>query len=209
MVIETRHTETGGHVKRTQHYVKHLAEYVQKDNKFKPLLSDETFELLFRSSPLHDVGKVGVPDTILKNPGKLTPDEFEVMKGHTVYGKLIFDDAEAKLGENSFLSIARTIAYTHHEKWDGSGYPRGLKGENIPLYGRIMTIADIYDALISERLYKKAMPHEDAVAYIRKKSGQDLDPVIVNAFLMLQNEFRQVADRFADGSVKDVAFIIP
>jgi len=197
-VIETRHTETGNHVKRTKHYVKHLAEYLQKDKKYRPFLDDETIELLFRSSPLHDVGKVGVPDAILKNPGKLKTEEFEVMKRHTIYGKLIFDKAEAKLGQNSFLSIARTIAYTHHEKWDGSGYPIGLKGDAIPLYGRIMAIADIYDALISERLYKAAMSHEDTVAYIRECGGKDLDPTIVNAFLMIQNDFRQVAAQFAD-----------
>ena len=209
MVIETRHTETGGHVKRTQHYVKHLAEYLQKDKKYRALLDDETIELLFLSSPLHDVGKVGVPDSVLKNPGKLKAEEFEVMKQHTVYGKLIFDEAEAKLGENSFFAIARIIAYTHHEKWDGSGYPQGLKGEAIPLYGRIMAIADIYDALTSQRLYKDAMSHEDAVAYLEERGGTDLDPVVVGAFLKCQNEFRQVAARFADGSGSDISFIIP
>jgi len=205
MVIETRHTETGNHIKRTQYYVRHLAQYLQKDKKYRSLLDDETIELLFRSSPLHDVGKVGVPDTILKNPGKLTTEEFEVMKRHTIYGKLIFDEAEAKLGQNSFLSIARTIAYAHHEKWDGSGYPRGLKEDTIPLFGRIMAIADIYDALISERLYKDAMSHEDAAAYIREISGKHLDPAIVEAFLMLQDEFGQVAARFGDGAGRDIS----
>lgn len=209
MVIETRHTETGGHVKRTQYYVKHLAEYLQNDKKYRPMLDDETIELLFRSSPLHDVGKVGVPDTILKNPGKLTKEEFEVMKNHTVYGKQIFDEAETKLGQNSFLSIARTIAYSHHEKWDGSGYPRGLKGESIPLYGRIMAIADIYDALISERLYKAAMPHKDAVAYIEERSGIELDPAVVNAFINRKTAFRQVAARFSDGAGGDMNLINP
>jgi len=209
MVIETRHTETGNHVKRTQHYVKHLAEYLQKDKKYRLLLDDETIELLFRSSPLHDVGNVGVPDVILKNPGKLTTEEFEVMKRHTIFGKLIFDEAEAKLGQNSFLSIARTIAYTHHEKWDGSGYPRELKGDAIPLFGRIMAIADIYDALISERLYKDAMSHEDAADYISEISGKHLDPAIVEAFLMLQDDFREVAARFGDGVGRDTSFVTP
>ncbi len=208
-VIEKRHTETGGHVKRTQHYVRQLAQYLQKNKKYRSLLDDETIELLFRSSPLHDVGKVGVPDSVLKNPGKLNGTEFEVMKNHTVYGKQIFDAAEAKLGHNSFLSIARTIAYTHHEKWDGTGYPQGLRGETIPLYGRIMAIADIYDALTSKRIYKEAMSHDDAVAYMREKSGQELDPVIVNAFLKIQNEFKQIANRFTDRAVKDVTFTTP
>ena len=208
MVIETRHTETGGHVKRTQHYVKHLADYLQKDEKYQPLLDDETIGLLFYSSPLHDVGKVGVPDSVLKNPGKLNPEQFEVMKQHTVYGKLIFDEAEAKLGKNSFFSIARTIAYTHHEKWDGSGYPQGLSGEAIPLYGRIMAIADIYDALISRRAYKNAMPHEEAAEYLKEKSGKDLDPVVVQAFLKCQDEFRRVAARFADGTGNDINLIL-
>jgi response regulator RpfG family c-di-GMP phosphodiesterase len=207
MVIETRHTETGGHVKRTQHYVKHLAQWLKKNKKYRPLLSDETIELLFRSSPLHDVGKVGVPDAILKNPGKLTPDEFETMKYHTVYGKEIFDEAEAKLGHNSFLSIARTIAYTHHEKWDGSGYPRGLKGEAIPLYGRIMAIADIYDALISQRSYKAAMSHEAAADYIGKISGTELDPTIVDAFINCQAQFKEVANRYTDDSERELALV--
>jgi adenylate cyclase len=209
MVIETRHTETGGHVRRTQHYVKHLAEYLQKGGKYSSRLDDETVELLFRSSPLHDVGKVGVPDSVLKKPGKLTAEEFEVMKQHTVYGKLMFDEAESKLGHNSFLSIARTIAYTHHEKWDGSGYPQGLKGEGIPLYGRIMAVADIYDALTSKRLYKKAMPHDVAAAYIKERGGKDLDATIVDAFLECEDEFRQVAARFVDGAKHDISFITP
>jgi len=210
MVIETRHTETGGHVKRTQHYVKHLAEYLQKDKKkYGALLDDETVELLFYSSPLHDVGKVGVPDSVLKNPGKLTAAQFEVMKQHTVYGKLIFDAAEAKLGRNSFFAIARIIAYTHHEKWDGSGYPQGLTGEAIPLYGRIMALADIYDALISRRTYKAAMSHEAVADYLKSRSGKDLDPDIVRAFLTCQDEFRQIAVRFADGTGSDLSFIRP
>ncbi|RUA01310.1 MAG: hypothetical protein DSY89_04800 [Deltaproteobacteria bacterium] len=207
MVIETRHTETGGHVKRTQHYVKYLARFLQKNKKYRSILDDETVELLFYSSPLHDVGKVGVPDSVLKNPGKLKPEEFEVMKQHTVYGKLIFDEAEAKLGKNSFFSIARTIAYTHHEKWDGSGYPQGLSGKAIPLFGRIMAIADIYDALISRRVYKDAMCHEDAAAYLTERGGKDLDPDVVHAFLNCQDEFQKVAAHFSDGLGSDIHVI--
>ncbi len=199
MVIETRHLETGGHVKRTQLYVKHLAQSMQKDEKYRRMLDKDTVDLLYRSSPLHDVGKVGVPDAVLKKPGRLDQEEFEVMKRHTIYGKMIFDLAEEKLGHNSFLSIARTIAYTHHEKWDGSGYPQGLKGEEIPLFGRIMAVADIYDALVSRRVYKQPLSHDKATAIILEKSGKDLDPDVVKAFLSVQKEFQEVARRFADG----------
>ncbi len=207
MVIETRHHETGGHVKRTQHYVRLLAEYLQKNKKYRGILGQETLDLLFHSSPLHDVGKVGIPDVILKKPGRLDPNEFEIMKRHTLYGKMIFDMAEARLGHNSFLSIARTIAYTHHEKWDGSGYPRGLKGEEIPLFGRIMTVADIYDALVSHRVYKTALPHDEAVDLIRSKGGKELDPDVVGAFVALQDKFREIAERFTDDFKGPIEFI--
>ena len=199
MVIETRHLETGGHVKRTQLYVKHLAQSMQKNEKYRKILDKDTVDLLYRSSPLHDVGKVGVPDSVLKKPGRLDREEFEIMKRHTIYGKMIFDLAEEKLGHNSFLSIARTIAYTHHEKWDGSGYPQGLKGEEIPLFGRIMAVADIYDALVSRRVYKQPLSHDKAAAIIMEKSGKDFDPDVVKAFLSVQKEFQEVAKRFADG----------
>jgi len=199
MVIETRHLETGGHVKRTQLYVKHLAQCMKKNMKYRQILDDETVDLLYRSSPLHDVGKVGVPDAVLKKPGRLDQEEFEIMKHHTVYGKMIFDVAEEKLGHNSFLSIARIIAYTHHEKWDGTGYPQGLKGEEIPLFGRIMAVADIYDALVSRRVYKKPLSHDEAVSIILEKSGKDLDPEVVAAFVQVQDKFMEVAERFADG----------
>ena len=156
VLAETRDNETGGHIQRTQHYVKVLAEYLRDTHpEYRAVLDDEYVELLFKSAPLHDIGKIGVPDSILLKPGKLTFEEFEEMKKHTIYGRDAIMKAEAMLGsENSFLSLAREVAYTHHEKWDGSGYPRGLSGKSIPLAGRLMALADVFDALISKRVYK-------------------------------------------------------
>jgi putative two-component system response regulator len=150
---------------------------------------------------LHDIGKVGIPDRILLKPGRLTPEEFEVMKTHTTLGRDAIQHAEEALGVRvKFLTIAKEIAYSHQEKWDGSGYPEGLKGEAIPLSARLMAVADVYDALISERVYKKGMPHEDAVAIMRQGRGTHFDPDILDAFLELQQEFRAIAVRFADSS---------
>jgi putative two-component system response regulator len=150
---------------------------------------------------LHDIGKVGIPDRILLKPGRLTPEEFEVMKTHTTLGRDAIQHAEEALGVRvKFLTMAKEIAYSHQEKWDGSGYPEGLKGEAIPLSARLMAVADVYDALISERVYKKGMPHEDAVAIMRQGRGTHFDPDILDAFLELQQEFRAIAVRFADSS---------
>lgn len=159
-LIETRHRETGGHILRTQRYVRALCRKLVYHPKFREILHPEAIEDLYKSVPLHDIGKVGIPDSILLKPGKLTPDEFEEIKKHTTYGLNALQRNEEKFGfgtNSSFLRLAKEIAYTHHEKWDGSGYPEGLKGENIPLSGRIMALVDIYDAIISERVYKVAM----------------------------------------------------
>ncbi|MCP3871526.1 MAG: HD domain-containing protein, partial [Gammaproteobacteria bacterium] len=159
-LAETRDTETGHHILRTQKYILALAQYLAEQSCQQYQLLPTEMEVLFKSSPLHDVGKVGVPDSILLKPGPLTHDEFEEMKKHTIYGAEVLAKAELASGivdEASFLKTARDIALTHHEKWDGSGYPQGLKGEEIPLSGRLMAVADVYDALISKRIYKKAM----------------------------------------------------
>jgi len=161
-------------------------------------LNDETIELLYLSAPLHDLGKVGVPDHILLKAGKLTDEEFEEMKKHTVYGHDALIITEQKLGSDTFLHYAREIAYTHQEKWDGSGYPSGLKGDEIPLAGRLMALADVYDALISKRVYKPPFPHEKAVQIIIEGKGQHFDPDIVEAFVELQETFRNIALTFAD-----------
>ncbi|WP_421186857.1 HD domain-containing phosphohydrolase [Aeromonas enteropelogenes] len=197
-LAETRDNETGAHIIRTQHYVKVLAEYLSRHERARYPLDDATIDLLFKSAPLHDVGKVGIPDAILLKPGKLTDEEFAIMKRHPQIGADALASAEAQLGSNSFLHLAREIALTHHEKWDGSGYPSGLVGEAIPLSGRLMAVADVYDALISKRVYKPAFSHEEAKAIIVRGRGSHFDPAIVDAFLACEANFQQIAVRFQD-----------
>jgi len=197
-LTETRDPETGGHIKRTQNYVRLLARTLKESPKYKALLDDETIDLLYKSAPLHDIGKVGVPDGILLKPGKLSETEFEEMKRHAVIGRNAIRATERKLGNRSFLRFAHDIAYTHHEKWNGSGYPQGLRGEEIPLCGRLMALADAYDALISQRVYKPPLTHEEAVRIIIKDKGTHFDPDIVDAFLSVSEEFRKIAREHAD-----------
>jgi len=192
-LAETRDPETGGHIRRTQHYVKILAQHLMDHPKFKDFLDEESIELLFKSAPLHDVGKVGVRDHILLKPARLIPEEFEIMKEHPVFGRDTIEVAERQLGSNSFLQIAREIAYCHQEKWDGTGYPQGLKWNEIPISARLMAVADVYDALISKRIYKPPIPHEEAVRIMAEGSGTHFDPDVLEAFLELQDEFRQIA----------------
>jgi putative two-component system response regulator len=197
-LAEYRDPETGGHIKRTQNYVKVLAVHLKDHPRFRNELNDESIELLYLSAPLHDVGKVGVRDNILLKPGKLTDEEFEEMKNHSVYGHETLRITEQKLGKSTFLRYAREIAYTHQEKLDGSGYPQGLKGDEIPIPGRLMALADVYDALISKRAYKPPFPHEKAVDIIKEGKGSHFDPDIVDAFVALENTFRNIALTFAD-----------
>jgi len=197
-LAEYRDPETGGHIKRTQNYVKVLAKQLKQHPRFRDDLNDDVIELLYMSAPLHDLGKIAVPDHILQKAGKLTDEEFEEMKKHTNYGHDALRITEQKLGEDSFLRYAREIAYTHQEKWDGSGYPTGLKGGEIPISGRLMALADVYDALISKRVYKPPFPHEKAVEIIVEGKGKHFDPDIVDAFIELENTFRNIALSFAD-----------
>ncbi|MBA3015163.1 MAG: response regulator [Proteobacteria bacterium] len=201
-LAEHRDPETGGHILRTKHYIQLLANHLRHHSRFKRLLEEFTIDLFCKSAPLHDIGKVGVADSILLKPGTLTDEEFQEMTKHTVYGRDAIAAAEKKLGGNSFLRIAADFAYTHHEKWDGSGYPQGLKGEEIPLAGRLMALADVYDALISKRVYKLPCPHHQAVRIITEGDGRTspshFDPEILAAFTVLQEEFRLCALRFAD-----------
>jgi len=197
-LTETRDPDTGGHIKRTQNYVRLLADHLKHQVGFSTFLDDETIDLLWKSAPLHDIGKVGVSDKILLKPGKLTDKEFEEMKQHTVYGRDAILAAERKLGNTSFLRYAREIAYTHHERWDGSGYPEGLKGDEIPAVGRLMALVDTYDALTSKRVYKSEIPHEKAVEIIVEATGRQFDPAVVDAFLQVRERFRQIALRYAD-----------
>jgi len=198
-LAETRDNETGNHIRRTQHYVRALAKKLQSNPRFASFLDEPTVELLFKSAPLHDIGKVGIPDNVLLKPGKLTAEEFEIMKTHTTLGRDAIAVAEKALGTpSSFLRLAREIAHYHQEKWDGSGYPDGLKGEQIPLSARLMAVADVYDALISRRVYKPAFPHEKAVEIIKEGRGKHFDPDMTDAFLEIADEFKQIATVFLD-----------
>jgi len=202
-LAETRDNETGNHIRRTQNYVRVLAKQMQTHPRFRDVLTDETIELLYKSAPLHDIGKVGIPDRILLKPGKLTPEEFEIMKTHTTLGRDAILAAEARLDvSNSFLSLAREIAYSHQEKWDGSGYPEGLSGDDIPVSARLMAVADVYDALISRRVYKAPLSHDDAVAVIVEGSGAHFDPDLVAGFVELESEFRAIAQQFSDSDAE-------
>lgn len=199
-LAETRDNETGNHIRRTQNYVKALAQHLSRHDKYASFLDRETIDLLYQSAPLHDIGKVGIPDRILLKPGRHTPEEFEIMKTHATLGAEAIMVAEKVLDETetSFLRFAREIAQNHHEKWDGSGYPAGLKGEEIPLSGRLMAVADVYDALISKRIYKPAFSHDKAVSMIREGRGTHFDPDIVDAFLEIEVRFSEIAREFAD-----------
>jgi putative two-component system response regulator len=198
-LAETRDNDTGHHIRRTQHYIKELAACLKTKTPYAGEIDDKLISVLFKAAPLHDIGKVGVPDRILLKPGRLTPDEFEEMKKHTIYGRDAIMAAEKSLTfPDPVLSSSRNIAYAHHEKWDGSGYPQGLAGTNIPLSARLMAIADVYDALISKRVYKDPMPHEEAVNIIEAGSGGHFDPAIITAFLEIHNKFAEIAIQFKE-----------
>ncbi len=205
-LAETRDNETGNHIRRTQHYVKVLADHLRTHPRFRHFLdNDDTIRLLFASAPLHDIGKIGIPDRILLKPGRFTPEEFEIMKAHPRLGRDAIAHAEEMLGMKvEFLTLAKEIAYGHQEKWDGSGYPEGLAGDTIPISARLMAVADVYDALISRRVYKDGMPHEVAVKIILEGKGQHFDPDMVEAFEACLPRFQEIAARFAD-SDEDMA----
>lgn len=198
-LAETRDNDTGHHIRRTQHYVRELAIRLRDHPKFADEIDDKFISTLYKTAPLHDIGKVGVPDRILLKPGRLTPEEFEEMKRHTVYGRDAIIAAEKSMdAPESFLLTARDIAYYHHEKWDGSGYPLGLSGGAIPLSARLMAIADVYDALITKRIYKDAMPHEEAAKVIEAGKGTHFDPDVVDAFSNLKATFAAIAEQFSE-----------
>jgi response regulator RpfG family c-di-GMP phosphodiesterase len=191
-LAETRDNETGSHILRTQRYVRVLAEDLVKRGLYTDDLSGDQIDLLYKSAPLHDIGKVGVPDSILRKPGKLDESEWIEMKKHAQYGYDALRIAEERLGSSSFLRVAGEIALTHHEKWDGSGYPRGIAGKDIPLAGRLMAIADVYDALITKRVYKEAFSHEKATAIIVEGKETHFDPYLVDTFLERIADFMRI-----------------
>jgi response regulator RpfG family c-di-GMP phosphodiesterase len=198
-LAETRDNETGNHLKRTQNYIRALALKLRDHPHFRDFLTEDNIESLYKLAPLHDIGKVGIPDAILLKRGKLTPEEFEIMKTHPLLGGNAIAMAESGLPTPSrFLHIAREIATAHHEKWNGSGYPLGLAGNAIPISARLMALADVYDALISRRIYKEPYTHEKAVAHILLGRGVHFDPEVTEAFLAIQEEFRQIAEQYQD-----------
>lgn len=197
-LAESRDAETGMHIKRTKYYVKELALYLKGKPKYKDFLDNRTIDMLYQSAPLHDIGKIAIPDSILHKPGKLTNEEFSVMKMHTLYGSKAIAESEEKLTKMSFLRYAKEMAATHHEKWDGTGYPLGLKADQIPISGRIMALADVYDALVPKRIYKDAISHEKAIEIIKEGRGTHFDPDIVDAFLAIESKFREIASLFSD-----------
>lgn len=197
-LAETRDNETGWHIKRSRAYVEILIEALRENPNFDELQDSETVELIIKSAPLHDIGKIGVPDSILLKPGPLTQEEFEEMKKHTILGSEALLVAEKELGSSSFLRIASQLCRSHHEKWNGEGYPDGLSGRNIPLPGRLMAVADVYDALISSRVYKPPFSHEDATTIILEGKGTHFDPEIIDAYENVHLQFKQIATELAD-----------
>jgi len=201
-LAETRDADTGNHIHRTQFFVKALAESLRDHPRFRWLLTDTNINLLFKSAPLHDIGKVGIPDRILLKRGRFEPHEFEIMKTHTTLGYDAIMHAENALGiDVDFLTFAKSIALSHQEKWDGSGYPQGLAGDAIPIPARLMAVADVYDALTSRRVYKEGMPHEKAVQIMIEGRGRHFDADMLDAFVEIQEEFRAIAHRFSDSDV--------
>lgn len=207
-VVETRDNETGAHIRRTQQGVELLANCLRKIHPHIWNLDDDTVELFRTCAPLHDVGKVGIADSILRKPGKLTEEEFNEMKKHTVLGYQTLSWAEKRMREkqhvdegDDFLRMGAVVAYTHHERWDGKGYPRGLAGENIPQIGRLMALADVYDALTSKRVYKPAFSHEKAANIIVESRGTQFDPLVVDAFLEQEKAFASLAHEYPDSMI--------
>lgn len=201
LLAASRDKETGAHILRTQRYVEALARELRHLDKYRTELTEANIELLFKSAPLHDIGKVGIPDAILRKPGELSAEEYHLMKSHALIGSEALAQTANFLrqsGELGYLDYACQVTISHHEKWDGSGYPNGLKGEEIPLAGRLMALADVYDALISERVYKSVMSHEQAKEIILAKSDTHFDPEVVAAFLRCEDKFRQIAKKHAD-----------
>lgn len=197
-LAETRDDDTGRHILRTQHYVKIMLDYMLQNGIYAELLSAELAETIVLATPLHDIGKIGIPDAILLKPGKLTADEFEIMKRHTLLGRNAMEVARITTDNHAFFDIAKDITYSHHEHWDGTGYPEGLSGSQIPLAARLVALADVYDALISKRIYKSAMNHSDATKIIIKGFGTHFDPAIVEVFLQRIDAFHLVAAKYAD-----------
>ncbi len=198
-MVERRDKNTGHHIKKTAAYVKIIAEEMKEKGYYPLILTEDYIQNMVESAPLHDVGKITIPDAILNKPGKLTEEEFDLMKTHVVAGGKIIGSLIETVPDSDYLYEARNLATYHHERWDGTGYPAGLAGENIPLSSRIMAVADVFDALISTRSYKKGFPYDKALAIIREESGTHFDPLVVEAFLAAREKVLTVAEEFHEG----------
>ena len=197
-LAESKDTDTGNHLERVREYSRALANELMKDQDLRTKIHPKFAEMLYETSPLHDIGKVGIPDTVLLKPARLSDEEWIVMKSHTGIGADTLGEVVEKFPNAEFMKIAKEIAWCHHERWDGNGYPRGLAGVEIPLAARIVTLADVYDALTMKRVYKSAMPHDIAKGIIIKESGSHFDPKIVDAFLVIEKEFIEIRKFFAE-----------
>lgn len=203
-LAEFRDECTGNHIRRTQTYVRLLAEYLSQQSRDREFLTAERIDQIAKAAPLHDIGKIAIPDHILLKPGKHTAEEFEIMKTHALKGASMLARTRRELGEeNMLLQFASEIARNHHERWDGSGYPDGMQGEAIPLSARLMAVADVYDALRSVRPYKTAFSHEAAVRMVEEQRGRHFDPALVDAFIVLKDEFSRIAIQLADDAPGD------
>jgi putative two-component system response regulator len=191
-MVEHRDEITGGHVERTRDYLAILMEALIKNNLYNKETSSWDIDFFLQSSQLHDVGKIAIKDNILLKPGRLTDEEFTEMKKHTVFGVRIIEEIEKDSPESTFLKHAKILAGTHHEKWDGTGYPYGYAGDRIPLEGRLMAVADVYDALISVRPYKKPLSHDEAVKIIADGKGTHFDPTLIEVFLSIADKFAEI-----------------
>lgn len=200
-LAETRDPETGDHILRTQLYIHVLAKALQQHPRFSDTISSQFIELVTKSAPLHDIGKVGIPDHVLLKPGKLTDDEWVIMKTHALLGARAIEGAESDVEQPvEFLALAKEIAHWHHERWDGSGYPDGLAGDAIPVSARLMAIADVFDALIMQRVYKPPMPFDEARRIITEQRGQQFDPDVTDAFLENFDQFVEIARTYQAGT---------
>jgi putative two-component system response regulator len=197
-LAEARDEETGNHILRTREYVKILGNSLARQARYFQVLNERTINLISRAAPLHDIGKVGVPDKVLQKRGALNEDERRQMDQHVLYGRDVIISAEKHIGATTFTAVAKEIAYSHHEKWDGSGYPLGLAKEEIPLSARMMAVADVYDALVSRRYYKAPMSHQEAKTQIMGERGAHFDPELVDAFMECSETFHEIAERYAD-----------
>jgi len=193
-MVENRDKGTGGHIERTSVYIKIILEEMKEKGVYSEEIKKWDVEKMISSARMHDLGKISITDVIVNKPGKLTDDEYEIMKSHAVEGERIIDEIISRTGEGEFLRNAKLFAGTHHERWDGKGYPLGLKGNDIPLQGRIMAIVDVYDALVSERPYKKAFSDEDAVNIIMQNSGSHFDPKIADIFFSAKDRLKEAKD---------------